>query len=51
MDQLDQRLAIEFNPWNNDDKTNMAEDEQGEEIRIPIQKRAINARLKDSEEY
>jgi len=50
MEQLNQRIAIEFNPWNNnDDKTNMAEDEQGEEIRLPIQKRAINARLKDAE--
>jgi len=49
MEQLNQRIAIEFNPWNNDDKTNMDEDEQGEEIRIPINKRAINSRLKDSE--
>jgi tetratricopeptide (TPR) repeat protein len=50
MEQLNQRISIEFNPWSNDGKTNMAEDEQSEEIRIPINKRAINSRLNDSEE-
>jgi tetratricopeptide (TPR) repeat protein len=49
LDQLNQRVSIEFNPWNNDDKKNMDEDEQDEEIRLPINKRAINSRIKDSE--
>jgi tetratricopeptide (TPR) repeat protein len=50
LEQLKQRVAIEFNPWNNDDKTNMVEDEQGEEIRLPVIKRALNSRLKEENE-
>jgi tetratricopeptide (TPR) repeat protein len=49
LDQLNQRISIEFNPWNNNEKTNMDEDEHVEDIKIPVHKRAINARLKDSE--
>ena len=51
MDQLNQRISLELNYWrnNNNDQTNAFEDEQGEEIRIPINKRAINARLQDAD--
>ena len=50
IDQLNKKLNIESNLNSTEDKTNMTDDEQDEEIKIPVNKKAINARLKDNEE-
>jgi len=50
IDQLNKKLNIELNQNNSEDKTNMTDDEQDEEIKIPVNKKAINARLDDNEE-
>ncbi len=50
IDQLNQKITIETNQGTSEDKTNMSDDEQDEEIKIPVNKKAIKARLNASEE-
>ena len=51
IDQLNKKITIETSGQvMSEDKRNMSDDEQDEEIKIPVNKKAINARLKDNEE-
>jgi len=50
IDQLNKKINIESDQGVKEDKRNMNDDEQGEEIKIPVNKKAINARLKADEE-
>lgn len=50
IDQLNSTLNVNSTQESNGDKTNMDDDEQGEEIRIPVNKKAIKARINASEE-
>lgn len=49
LDELNRKIIIESKQESDDGKTNMADDEQGEEIKIPVNKKAIKARLNDDE--
>jgi len=49
IDQLNRKIIIESDQRIIDEKRNMSDDEQDEEIKIPVNKKAINARLKDNE--
>ena len=45
LNELNKKLLMESEQESNDGKTNMADDEQGEEIKIPVNKKAIKARI------
>jgi tetratricopeptide (TPR) repeat protein len=49
MDELNKKILIESKQESDEGKTNMADDEQGEEIKIPVNKKAIKARINDDE--
>jgi len=50
IEQLNQKITIETNQGTSENKTNMSDDEQDEEIKIPVNKKAIKARINASEE-
>lgn len=51
IDQLNKKInVVPVDPNMSEDKTNMSDDEQDEEIKIPVNKKAIKARIKDTEE-
>ncbi len=49
VDQLNKKITFVSDPGITEDKKNMSDDEQGEEIKIPVNKKAIKARLGDTE--
>ncbi|HNX23424.1 MAG TPA: tetratricopeptide repeat protein [Spirochaetota bacterium] len=50
IDQLNKKITVESDQGVTEEKKNMSDDEQDEEIKIPVNKKAIKARLKDNEE-
>jgi len=51
IEQLNKQITIESSQGViEEEKKNMSDDEQDEEIKIPVNKKAINARLKDTEQ-
>lgn len=50
INQLNNKITIDTNQGVTEDKRNMSDDEQDEEIKIPVNKKAIKARLKDNEQ-
>ena len=50
IEQLNKKITVETSLEVTEDKTNMTDDEQDEEIKIPVNKKALKARLKDTEE-
>ena len=45
IDQLNKKIVIKTEPEDNVNKTSMIDDEQGEEIKIPVNKNAVKSRL------
>ena len=50
INQLNNKIIIETDQGLTEEKKNMSDDEQDEEIKIPVNKKAIKARLKDNEQ-
>jgi len=49
LNELNKKIQTDTVPESDNGKTNMADDEQGEEIKIPVNKKAIKARINDGE--
>ncbi len=50
IEQLNKQITIESDLGTGEEKKNMSDDEQDEEIKIPVNKKAIKARLGDNEQ-